>query len=100
MQDLNQAPTKRNTMPISISTVPKKRVTKSKKQEDAARVYKNNTSGPGPDPNAPQPPFPDSDGTDNDVEVDHVTAPPTGSVAVVGEDTTPKGKKNAKGCIV
>ena len=51
-------------MPINISTVPKKRVTKSKKQEDAARDYKNNRSGP--DPNAPQPPSPDSDVTDND----------------------------------
>jgi ATP-dependent Lon protease len=87
-------------MPINISTIPKKRVTKSKKQEDAARVHKNNTSGP--DPNAPpQPPFPDSDGTDNDAEVDHAThatAPPAGSVstvAAVGEDT-PKGKKSQK----
>jgi hypothetical protein len=52
-------------MPINISTVPKKRVTKSKKQEDAARVYKNNRSGP--DPNAPQPPSPDSDTDGNDV---------------------------------
>ena len=51
-------------MPINISTVPKKRVTKPKKQEDAARVYKNNRSGP--DPNAPQPPSPDSDVTDTD----------------------------------
>ena len=58
--------TQRNQMPINISTVPKKRVTKSKKQEDAARVYKNNRSGP--DPNAPQPPSPDSDVTDNDAE--------------------------------
>jgi hypothetical protein len=93
-------------MPINISTIPKKRVTKSKKQEDAARCYKNNTSGP--DPNAPQPPFPESDGTDNDTEADHVaaTALPAGSgsiggaatatVAAIGEDTTPKGKKTQK----
>ena len=88
-------------MPINISTIPKKRVTKSKKQEDAARVHKNNTSGP--DPNAPpQPPFPDSDGTDNDAEVDHgaATAPPAGAgstvaAATVREDT-PKGKKSQK----
>ena len=53
-------------MPINISTMPKKRVPKSKKHEDAARVYKNNRSGP--DPNAPQPPSPDSDVTDNDAE--------------------------------
>ena len=54
-------------MPINISTIPKKRATKSKKQEDATRVYKNNTSGP--DPNAPQPPSPESDVTDNEIEV-------------------------------
>ena len=83
-------------MPINISTVPKKRITKSKKQEDAARVYKNNASGP--DPNAPQPPFPDSDGTDNDAEaVDHATASPVGSASIVtGEDITPKSKKSQK----
>ena len=84
-------------MPINISTLPKKRVTKSKKQEEATRVHKNNTSGPGPDPNAPQPPFPDSDGngTDNDAEVDHATAPGSTVAAAVGEDT-PKGRKSQK----
>ena len=91
-------------MPINISTVPKKRVTKSKKQEDATRVHKNNTSGP--DPNAPQPPFPaDSDGTDNDADADHATqstASPMGAGAgssvstAVGDDTTPKGRKSQK----
>jgi len=83
-------------MPINISTVPKKRIARGKKQEDATRVYKNNTSGPGPDPNAPQPPFPDSDGTDNDAEVDNNGAA-VPAVAVIGEDTpTPKGKKSQK----
>ena len=51
-------------MPVNISTLPRKRTTRPKKQEDAARIYKNNRSGP--DPDAPQPPSPDSDVTDND----------------------------------
>ena len=60
-------------MPINISTVPAKKraTTKSKKQEDAARVCKKNSD---PDPNAPQPPSPDSDATDNDVEVEETAA--------------------------
>jgi ATP-dependent Lon protease len=61
----NQSP-QRNTMPVNISTLPKKKVAKSKKQEEASRTYKNNASGP--DPNAPQPPSPDSDVTDNDAD--------------------------------
>jgi hypothetical protein len=62
-------------MPINISTIPKKRVTKSKKQDDASRGYKNNTSGP--DPNAPQPPSPESDVTDNETELDTAIEEPT-----------------------
>ena len=63
-----------HTMPINISTIPKKRATKSKKQEEATRGYKNNTSGP--DPNAPQPPSPESDVTDdNEHEVAEVEEP-------------------------
>ena len=70
-------------MPINISTVPKKRVARGKKQEDAARVYKTNTSGP--DPNAPQPPSPESDGTDNDAEMESIVTVAGGAG---GEDVT------------
>jgi ATP-dependent Lon protease len=73
-------------MPINISTIPKKRATKSKKQEDATRVYKNNTSGPGPDPNAPQPPSPESDVTDNEIEL---------ADTVVEEPKSKKSQKDA-----
>lgn len=59
-------------MPVNISTIPKKRATKSKKQEETSRVYKKNNSGP--DPNAPQPPSPDSDATDNDAEIESSVA--------------------------
>ena len=88
-----------NPMPINISTVPKKKITKSKK-EDASRIYKTNSSGP--DPNAPQPPFPESDGTDNDADADVAASAspagsspsPAGSGSIrAGEDTTPKSKK-------
>ena len=93
---------KTTPMPINISTVPKKRVTRGKKQEDAARVYKTNTSGP--DPNAPQPPSPESDGTDNDAEMEPIVAVAGGAVAGggAGEDvtttttTTAKSKKPKK----
>ena len=69
---------------INISTVPaKKRATKPKKQEDAARVYKKNSD---PDPNAPQPPSPDSDATDNDVDVEETVAN-VAAVAVAGGAT-------------
>ena len=109
-------------MPVNISTLPKKRVAKSKKQEDTSRNYKNNVSGP--DPNAPQPPSPDSDVTDNDADEHAVigsnvagaagsssatvtaTAPSSTSGAVAadgaatatGENATPapKGKKSQK----
>jgi ATP-dependent Lon protease len=87
---------------VNISTVPaaaKKRATKPKKQDDAARVYKKNS-----DPDAPQPPSPDSDATDNDVEEEtgtNMTAAATvatvataAAAAALGgtsaEDSTPK----------
>jgi len=77
-------------MPINISTVPKKKTTKSKKQEDAARVCKKN----GSDPNAPQPPSPDSDATDNDGEMDENVAP---SASAAVDIPTPKlASKNRK----
>jgi len=61
-------------MPITLSSIPKKS-TKSKKQDDAARVYKSNVNGPGP--NAPQPPSPESDATDdNDDHIDTTTTTP------------------------
>jgi ATP-dependent Lon protease len=66
MTEYKNQSTQRNTMPVNISTLPKKKVAKSKKQEEASRTYKNNASGP--DPNAPQPPSPDSDVTDNDAD--------------------------------
>ena len=72
-------------MPINISTVPRKRITKSKKQEDAARVYKNN--GSGPDPNAPQPPSPDSDATDDADETTAATASKTTSRTTTANTT-------------
>jgi hypothetical protein len=74
-------------MPINISTVPaKKRVTKPKKQEDAARVYKKNSD---PDPNVPQPPSPDSDATDNDVDVEETAVNMAAAAAAAyGEDVT------------
>ena len=85
-------------MPINISTVPKKRVTKSKKQEDAARDYKNNRSGP--DPNAPQPPSPDSDVTDNDGNEVDDTVIESGSDSTTTAPTTAalpiKAKKSQK----
>jgi hypothetical protein len=85
-------------MPINISTVPKKRVTKSKKQEDAARDYKNNRSGP--DPNAPQPPSPDSDVTDNDGNDVEDTVIESGSDSTTTASTTAalpiKAKKSQK----
>ena len=53
------------TMPITLSTIPKKTTTKkTKKQEDATRTYKSNLNGPGP--GQPQPPSPESDATDNE----------------------------------
>ena len=53
------------TMPITLSTIPKKTTTKkTKKQEDATRTYKSSLNGPGP--GQPQPPSPESDATDND----------------------------------
>lgn len=102
-------------MPVNISTIPKKRATKSKKQEETSRVYKKNNSGP--DPNAPQPPSPDSDATDNDVEIEssvalatatatNATVPAASSVATSSivasnatacdETSTPKSKKMKK----
>ena len=77
---------------VNISTIPaKKRATKSKKQEDAARVYKKNSD---PDPNAPQPPSPDSDATDNDVDVEEtVVNMAAAAAAATGTDaaiTNPK----------
>jgi ATP-dependent Lon protease len=89
-------------MPVNISTVPAKKkatTTKSKKQEDAARVYKKNSD----DPNAPQPPSPDSDATDNDVEMEETgtnmaaaaatataAAAPAAGSSVEDTTTTPK----------
>ena len=60
-------------MPITLSSIPKKS-TKSKKQDDAARIYKSNVNGPGP--NAPQPPSPESDATDDNDEQHIDTTPP------------------------
>lgn len=75
-------------MPITLSTIPKKS-TKSKKQDDAARVYKSNVNGPGP--NAPQPPSPESDATDdNDEHVDTATA------TTATTTTTPPAKRKSK----
>ena len=82
---------------INISTVPaKKRATKPKKQEDAARVYKKNSD---PDPNAPQPPSPDSDATDNDVDVEETVAnvaATTGREDASAKATTMSKKKKDK----
>jgi len=89
-------------MPINISTIPKKRATKSKKQEEASRVYKKNSSDP--DPNVPQPPSPDSDATDNEIEVEstaNVVVPATATATAGSEEvstptaTTKKSKKEA-----
>jgi hypothetical protein len=57
-------------MPINISTIPKRKATatttKTKKQDDATRVYKSSSNNP---PNAPHPPSsPESDATDNEHE--------------------------------
>jgi len=84
-------------MPINISTIPKKRATKSKKQEEDSRVYKKNSSDP--DPNVPQPPSPDSDATDNEVEVEApaTTVAATAPVAATNEEvSTPTAKKSKK----
>ena len=75
-------------MPMNISTIPKKRATKSKKQEDASRVYKKNNSDP--DPNAPQPPSPDSDATDNDAEMES-----SSSIVSTSASTTVSTNANA-----
>jgi ATP-dependent Lon protease len=85
MTEYKNQSTQRNTMPVNISTLPKKKVAKSKKQEDASRTYKNNVSGP--DPNAPQPPSPDSDVTDNDADEHAVVA--GSSSAASATATTP-----------
>ena len=78
-------------MPITLSTIPKKS-TKSKKQDDAARVYKSNVNGPGP--NAPQPPSPESDATDdNDEHVDTATAT---TATTTTTTTTPPAKRKSK----
>lgn len=87
-------------MPINISTIPKKRATKSKKQEEASRVYKKNSSDP--DPNAPQPPSPDSDATDNEVEIESTANTVVPATAPAGDEvstptsTTKKSKKTNK----
>jgi len=73
-------------MPVNISTIPKKRATKSKKQEETSRVYKKNNSGP--DPNAPQPPSPDSDATDNDAEIESSVAANAISSSVAANATS------------
>lgn len=84
---------------MNISTIPKKRATKSKKQEEASRIYKKNSSDP--DPNVPQPPSPDSDATDNEVEVEAptnvVAVAATAPVAATNEEvSTPTTKKSKK----
>ena len=78
---------------MNISTIPKKKTIKSKKQEEASRVCKKNNSDP--DPNAPQPPSPDSDATDNEVEVEATSIPPVSVVATAGNEevSTPTAKK-------
>jgi ATP-dependent Lon protease len=70
---------------MNISTLPKKKVAKSKKQEEASRTYKNNVS----DPNAPQPPSPDSDVTDNDADEHAVVAGSSSAAAAAATATTP-----------
>ena len=71
-------------MPMNISTLPKKKVAKSKKQEEASRTYKNNVS----DPNAPQPPSPDSDVTDNDADEHAVVAGSSSAAAAAATAAT------------
>ena len=84
MTEYKNQSTHRNPMPVS--TLPKKKVAKSKKQEEASRTYKNNVSGP--DPNAPQPPSPDSDVTDNDAD-EHAVVVAGSSSAASATATTP-----------
>ena len=79
-QQANQ--TSNNTMPINISTIPKKKATKAKNQDDATRVYKSSSNNP---PNAPHPPSsPESDATDNEHENEVVAIAGAAGAAITG----------------
>ena len=76
-------------MPVTLSTIPsktKKPTKPTKKQDDAARTYKSNLNGPGP-----QPPSPESDvTTDNDEDAQ------TATNATNATNPTASSKKKSK----